>query len=147
MIPALAVPPGCPYPSTCGCCSAPLTAHPSAEPGVLKPPMASETLLPQVGHIPICVAVAGSAGPRGSCPILMSSLQPWVALVTNILCAGPIFTVCLSRAGLSLAQALPEMGWIDTASFPWAFLSAKSFRASNYHFSSRKLLFFFLQRE
>lgn len=107
--------------------------------------MTSKIPLLQVGDTPICVGFADSAGPRGCSPILMNSLQAGMVLLANILCAVPIFTVCgsaFSRAGLSLAQAPGEQGWIDTASFPWGFLSAKSFRASNYRFSSRNFLFF-----
>lgn len=76
----------------------------------------------------------------------------------QISCVQYQYLLCLAL--LSLQQGWPvlgsgtgEQGWIDTASFPWAFLSAKTFRAANYHFSSRNFffkklfLFFFLQRE
>lgn len=53
----------------------------------------SKILLPQVGDIPVCVGFADSAGPRGSCPTLMNSLQAWMVLLTNFMCAVPIFTV------------------------------------------------------
>lgn len=101
--------------------------------------MTSKILLPQVGEIPICVGFADSAGPRGCCPILMNSLQAWMVLLTNIMYSTNISS---AQPPAGLALSLGEVGWIDTASFLWGLLSAESFRASNYHFSSRKLLFF-----
>lgn len=67
--------------------------------------MTSKVLLPQVGDTPICVGFAESAGPRGCSPILMNSLQAWMALLTNIMCAVPIFTVH------GLCSAFSRAGW------------------------------------
>lgn len=104
-------------------------------------PTASKTLLPQVGDIPIWVGFADRAGPRGCYPILMNSLQgpdKHRVCSTNIYCAW----LC-SASSRAACPWLRHWVCVDTASFPWGLLSAKSFRAANYHFSSRNLPFFF----
>lgn len=83
--------------------------------------MTFKILLPQVGHIPICVCFADSAGPRGCCSILMNSLQAWMVLLTNIMYAVSIFTVHGSAqpsAGFACPWLRHRVSWVGLTQHP-----------------------------
>lgn len=119
--------------------------------------MTFKILLPQVGHIPICVCFADSAGPRGCCSILMNSLQAWMVLLTNIMYAVSIFIVHGSAqpsAGLACPWLRHRVSWVGLTQHPshgfFYLLKALGLIiiilvAETYFL--KKFFFFFLQRE